>query len=107
MIGAPGVGNDAGSACVVFGGAAFSEASYTFGAIGAEGSYTLIAPSDDGLGGFAVAGAGEWGSASPPFPSALRSFPVLPPSLARLVLFRQCRFDALFFHARKNIAFER
>ncbi|CAN0271923.1 unnamed protein product, partial [Hapterophycus canaliculatus] len=59
VVGAPGVGNDAGAACVVFGGAAFSENSYTLGTIGAGGSYLLIAPSDDGLGGFSVAGAGD------------------------------------------------
>lgn len=59
MIGAPGVGSDAGSAYVVFGGETFSEASYTLGAIGAEGSYTLTAPSDEGFGGFSVSGAGE------------------------------------------------
>ncbi|CAN0533236.1 unnamed protein product, partial [Ectocarpus sp. 8 AP-2014] len=54
VIGAPGVGSDAGSAYVVFGGETFSEASYTLGAIGAEGSYTLTAPSDEGFGGFSV-----------------------------------------------------
>lgn len=58
VVGAPGAGSDSGSACVVFGGATFSEASYTLGDIGAEGSYSLIGPSDDGYGGFSVAGAG-------------------------------------------------
>lgn len=59
VIGAPGVGTDAGSAYVVFGGSAFSEASYNIGTIGAEGSYKLVAPSDEGYGGYSVAGAGE------------------------------------------------
>lgn len=53
------MGSDAGSAYVVFGGAAFSEASYNIGTIGAEGSYKLVAPSDEGYAGYSVAGAGE------------------------------------------------
>ncbi|CAB1113932.1 unnamed protein product [Ectocarpus sp. CCAP 1310/34] len=59
VIGAPGVGSDAGSAYVVFGGETFPEASYTLGAIDADGSYTLTAPSDEGFGGFSVSGAGD------------------------------------------------
>ncbi len=59
MIGAPGARGDAGSAHVVFGAATFSETSYQLGSIGAEGSYTLLAPSEGGHGGFSVAGAGE------------------------------------------------
>lgn len=59
VVGAPGVGSDAGSAYVVFGHATFSEASYNIGVIGAEGSYRLVAPSDDGYAGYSVAGAGE------------------------------------------------
>lgn len=59
MIGAPGVGTDAGSAYVVFGGESFTETSYTLGSIGSDGSYSLIAPSDEGYGGFSVSGAGK------------------------------------------------
>lgn len=59
VVGAPGVGIDAGSAYVVFGAAAFSQASYNVGNIGAEGSFHLVAPSDEGYGGYSVAGAGE------------------------------------------------
>lgn len=59
MIGAPGTQNDSGSAYVVFGAATFSETSYQLGTIGAEGSYTLVAPSEGGYGGFSVAAAGE------------------------------------------------
>lgn len=59
VVGAPGMGSNSGSAYVVFGGATFSEASYNIETIGAEGSYKLVAPTDEGYGGYSVAGAGE------------------------------------------------
>lgn len=59
MVGAPGVGSDTGKVYVVFGSTAFAEASYNLGTIDAEGSYALLAPADEGYGGFSVAGAGE------------------------------------------------
>lgn len=59
VVGAPGVGTDSGAAYVVFGGASFTEASYTLGSIGSDGSYRLIGQSDEGYGGFSVSGAGE------------------------------------------------
>lgn len=59
VVGAPGVGNDAGAAYIIFGQDTFSSASYTLGSIGADGSFILTAPSDSGYGGFSVAGAGE------------------------------------------------
>lgn len=58
IVGAPGVGSNAGSAYVVFGREVFS-ASYTLGSIGPEGSFVLIAPTDNGYGGFSVGGTGE------------------------------------------------
>ena len=59
LVGAPGVGTDAGSAYVVFGGAEFAAASYTLGSLGAADGFVLNAPSDNGYGGFSVAGTGE------------------------------------------------
>lgn len=59
IVGAPGVGDNTGSAYIVFGSELFSEASYTLGSIGAAGSFVLSAPIEGGYGGFSVAGAGE------------------------------------------------
>lgn len=59
VVGAPGVGNDAGSAYIIFGSEEYTAASYTLGSIGADDSFILNAPSDNGYGGFSVAGAGE------------------------------------------------
>lgn len=61
VVGAPGVGNDAGSAYVVFGSGEFTAASYTLASIGADDSFILNAPSGNGYGGFSVSGAGERG----------------------------------------------
>lgn len=59
VVGAPGVGNDAGSVYIVFGSEEYTAASYTLGSIGADGSFILNAPSDNGYGGFSVAGTGK------------------------------------------------
>ncbi|CAM9609391.1 unnamed protein product, partial [Laminaria digitata] len=59
VVGAPGVGNDAGSAYIIFGSEEYTAASYTLGSIGADDSFILNAPSDNGYGGFSVAGAGD------------------------------------------------
>ena len=59
VVGAPGVGNDAGAAYVVFGRETFSSASLQLGSIGSDGSLILTAPSSHGFLGFSVAGTGE------------------------------------------------
>ena len=59
VVGAPGVGNDAGSAYIIFGSEEYTAASYTLGSMGADDSFILNTPSNNGYGGFSVAGAGE------------------------------------------------
>lgn len=72
-MGAPGVGNDAGTVYIMFGSDEYTAASYTLGSIGADGSFILNAPSDNGYGGFSVAGTGK---RSPSIPFAVKDLKV-------------------------------
>lgn len=61
MVGAPGVGNDAGAAYVIFGAETFS-ASYNLGSMGSAESFVLTGASDSSYAGFSVSKTGEWTS---------------------------------------------